>query len=163
MFVEAAKRSGKPARLILAPSLDPRSRDEVLSAGLPVVEAPDGAAPLLNAFDVALVASGTAALESAAMGVPPVIAYAMHPVSYAIARRVVNVEHFGLPNILLERTGHTAVFPERLQDEATPATLATAILEIGERHREACRHVRSALGPPGFAERAAALIAKVVR
>lgn len=163
VFVEAAQRSGLPARMILAPSLDEATRERVLSAGLPVLEARDGAAPLLSSFSVALVASGTAALEAAAMGTPPVIAYAMHPLSFAIARRVVKIDHVGLPNVLLGRSGHAAVFPERLQQHATAELLARDILEIGEHHRAACTTVRSLLGPPGFSERAAALVERLVR
>lgn len=163
VFVEAARRTGLPASLVLAPSLDEASRAQVLAAGLPVIEAPDGASPVLAGFEVALVASGTAALESAAMGTPPVIAYAMHPVSWAIAKRVVDVRHVGLPNVLLDRSGHAAAFPELLQDEATPASLAAAILAVGPAQHEACRVVRESLGPPGFAERAAALVERLFR
>lgn len=162
-FVDAAKRTGKPARILLAPSLDEGTRARILAGGLPVTEAPEGAAPLLPSFDVSLVASGTAALESAAMGVPPVIAYSMHPVSYAIARRVVRVEHFGLPNLLLERSGYAPVFPELLQDDVNAESLAAAVLDIGERHREACKTVRALLGEPGFARRAAELVHGLMR
>jgi len=163
MFVEAARCTGLNARLLVAPSLDAATRERILGAGLPVLEAPDGAAPLLSSFDVALVASGTAALEAAVMGVPPVIAYALHPLTYAIARRVVNVAHVGLPNVLLSRAGHAPIFPERLQDDATPASLAASILQIDARHREACRTVRALLGEPGFAVRAAALVEGLAR
>ncbi len=162
VFVEAAQRAGMPASLVLAPSLDDASRARVLAAGLPVIEASEGAAPVLQRFEVALVASGTAALEAAAMGTPPVIAYAMHPVSFAIARRLVKVTHVGLPNVLLERAGHVPAFPERLQDEASAGTLAAALLGLGEPQRAACATVRDLLGPPGFAVRAAAAIERLV-
>src|SRR5205823_1480427 len=88
VFVEAARRVGGVSRLVVAPSLDAPTRAQLASIArdVPLVDAPPdlGAAALLPAFDVALVASGTASLECALAGVPPVVAYRMHPVTAAI-------------------------------------------------------------------------------
>lgn len=71
----------------------------------------------------ALVKSGTGTLEAALRGVPMVIAYRTHPFSYRIARRLVGVEHIGLVNLVAEKR----VFPELIQDAATPEALANAL------------------------------------
>ncbi|RMX06006.1 lipid-A-disaccharide synthase [Corticibacter populi] len=78
----------------------------------------------LQACDVTLIASGTATLEAALFKKPMVISYAMHPWSYRLMRRKQLQPWVGLPNILLRE----AVVPELLQDAATPAALAGAVL-----------------------------------
>ncbi|RMF96649.1 MAG: lipid-A-disaccharide synthase [Gammaproteobacteria bacterium] len=81
---------------------------------------------VLAACDVALVASGTATLEAMLVNRPMVVAYALAPVTYQLARwlRLVRVEHFSLPNLLAGR----ALVPERLQDEVHPDRLAADLL-----------------------------------
>jgi lipid-A-disaccharide synthase len=95
-----------------------------LAAGIPVRDLP-ATTPLaasLAAFDAAIAASGTATLECALAGVPPVIAYRVDPLSAALFRRLATTPRVGLPNVLLGRD----VFPELLQEAATPEALAAA-------------------------------------
>ena len=80
----------------------------------------------MAAADVVLAASGTATLEAALLGRPMVIAYRMPRVSWWIMQGLRQVAHVGLPNILADER----VVPELLQDEATPANLAGAVLEL---------------------------------
>jgi len=82
----------------------------------------------LGAADVSLVASGTATLEAALIKRPMVITYKAARSSYWIARRLVRLPYVGLPNILAGRF----VVPEILQDEATPETLANAMVKLYE-------------------------------
>ncbi|RLJ65115.1 lipid-A-disaccharide synthase [Sulfurisoma sediminicola] len=77
----------------------------------------------LAAADVALVASGTATLETALMGTPMVIAYRMSPWSWRLLRHMGYQPWVGLPNILAGRF----VVPEFLQDDATADNLAQAL------------------------------------
>lgn len=78
----------------------------------------------LAACDVTLIASGTATLEAALFKRPMVIAYNMHPVSWWIMRGKKMQPWVGLPNILCREF----VVPELLQERATPAALAQAVL-----------------------------------
>jgi lipid-A-disaccharide synthase len=80
----------------------------------------------LAAADVALVASGTAALEAALFKTPMVIAYKQSPITWAIMRRLLYLPYVGLPNIL---AGEKLV-PELLQDAATPAALSAALVDL---------------------------------
>jgi len=57
----------------------------------------------LAAADAALCKSGTATIEAAVAGTPMVIAYQLHPVTFAIARRLVRVPFIGLPNLVAGR------------------------------------------------------------
>lgn len=78
----------------------------------------------LAACDVALVASGTATLETALFKRPMVICYAMHALSWQLMKRMKLQPWVGLPNILL----HETVVPELIQAHATPEKLAQATL-----------------------------------
>ena len=80
----------------------------------------------LAAADMALVASGTATLETALFKTPMVIAYRQSAISWALMRSMLYLPYVGMPNIL---AGERLV-PELLQDEATPAGLAAALLAL---------------------------------
>ena len=80
----------------------------------------------LAAADLALVASGTATLEAALFKTPMVIAYRQSPLTWALMKPMLYLPYVGMPNIL---AGERLV-PELLQDEATPANLAGALLTL---------------------------------
>jgi lipid-A-disaccharide synthase len=84
----------------------------------------------LAACDVALVASGTATLETMLINRPMVVAYRLAPATYALARhlRIVKAPFFALPNLL---AGERLV-AEYLQGEASPARLAASLIELIE-------------------------------
>src|SRR5262249_28594868 len=106
------------------------------------------------AADAALVASGTATLETALLGRPMVIMYRVAPLTFALARLLVRVEHIGMPNIILGRD----VFPELLQRDVTSAKLVAAVRDVTPRRAAltaALSELRGKLGEPGAAERAA--------
>ncbi len=161
-----AKRPGAYAAVIVAPGLSPEARAACLraarSAGLPAIDGdPDhGAAPLLPAFDVSLVASGTASLEAALAGASPVVTYRLGSLSYAVARCLVKVPHIALPNVLLGRRA----YPEVLQDDLTPERLTREATRLLERRDEAVTEaaaLRALLRSPSphpFGARVAALV-----
>src|SRR5207237_1627993 len=80
----------------------------------------------LAASDLVLVASGTATLEAALFKRPMVIAYRQSPITWTLMRSMLYLPYVGMPNIL---AGERLV-PELLQDEATPAALAAALLAL---------------------------------
>jgi lipid-A-disaccharide synthase len=90
---------------------------------------------LLQHAHAALTKSGTSTLECALALTPMVIAYRMNPFTYRIARQLVDVEHIGLVNLIAGKR----VAPEFVQDAATPAALAAALLPLLQDgpHREA--------------------------
>ena len=68
--------------------------------------------------------------ETALLRRPMVIAYNMAPLSWAMMRRMKYQPWVGLPNVLCGEF----VVPEFLQDEAVPATLAQALLNLLDDH-----------------------------
>lgn len=76
------------------------------------------------ACDVALVASGTATLETALFKRPMVIAYKMQWLSWRMANGQRLLPWVGLPNILC----NDSLVPEFLQEQVQPEALAQAVL-----------------------------------
>ena len=134
-FLEAARiiSEGRPDTHFLLPVVSRETRDraeaalrELSGEPLNVTILSGHAHNAMAAADLVLAASGTATLEAALLGRPLVIAYRMPRVSWWIMKRLGRVAHVGLPNIL---AGERLV-PELLQDDATPANLARAALEL---------------------------------
>ena len=82
------------------------------------------------AADIVLLASGTAALESAILCRPTIAAYRLSPVTVGILRTfgMMKVDKFTMPNHLTE----TPLVPEFMQNDATPKALASAVSELLE-------------------------------
>ncbi len=125
----AARLSARlPALRFAAPMASPQLAEmfrEIVAREAPACEFRlfDGRArDVLAASDVVLVASGTATLEAMLVNRPMVVAYALAPASFQLARwlRLVRIEHFSLPNLLAGR----ALVPERLQQAVRAEILA---------------------------------------
>lgn len=106
--------------------------------------------------DAALVASGTATLETALLGTPFAIVYKLNALTYQMAKRIVKVPHFGLANVVARRE----VAPELLQGEVNPERLGVELTRLldpdtARRVRAELGEVRGHLGEPGAAGRVA--------
>jgi lipid-A-disaccharide synthase len=146
--------------LPLAETLDEAYVAEVIqSSSVPVRIVRHQTLEAIGCSDIVIVASGTATLETALLGKPMVIVYKVSAISYHIGKRIVQVEHIGLANIIAGRT----IIPELIQDDANPERIATEVLHIlhdeGRMHRmkQDLEEVRRKLGEPGAADRAAGL------
>ncbi|MGI8639873.1 MAG: lipid-A-disaccharide synthase [Pyrinomonadaceae bacterium] len=113
----------------------------------------------LNASDVAAVTSGTATLETAIIGTPMTIVYKSSPLNYKLLRPLINVEHFGLINLIAQER----LAKELIQDDFTGETLAEELFHLLEPEtnkimRERLRGVVETLGHGGASKRAATAI-----
>lgn len=107
--------------------------------------------------DAALVASGTATLETALLGTPFAIVYKLNALTAFAAKRLVKLPKVGLANIVAGRE----VAPELLQDEVNPGKLSSVLGQLldpeeAARRRALLATVRPHLGEPGAADRVAA-------
>ena len=155
-----AKRPGLKVVLSVAPTIGLRD-DEV-----PVPLIRSASFDVLRAADVALCKSGTTTLEAAVAGTPCAIVYRTSPISYAIAKRLVRIEHIGLLNIVAGRM----VAPEFVQDAFQPAAVAAALEPLfdhasPERQRmiAGLAEVRAKLGTPGASMRVAEIAAGMLQ
>lgn len=136
--------------------LDPSS-----IGGITVV---DDSRALLRHARAALVKSGTTTLEAALEGVPFIVAYRTHPWTFALARRLVRVEHIALANLV----AGARVVPELLQDAVTPGQLSDALRPLLDDTPErdavlsGLGRVQARLGSPGAARRVAELAAEIL-
>jgi len=112
---------------------------------------------ILRACATGAVASGTASLEAATVGLPMVVVYRVRQLSYTIGRALVRVDHIALPNLVAGRR----VVPELVQRACTPEAVADQLAEFldcpetAAAVREGLVEVRRQLGSPGVFERAA--------
>jgi len=113
---------------------------------------------------LALVASGTATLETALLGTPLVVFYRLSPWTYRLGRRLVRLKHVSLVNLIAERH----LVPELIQADFTPDNLllwADRLLPDGDPRSTMLAgldDVRARCGDPGAIARAAAEVASVL-
>ena len=136
----------------------------VKAAGLDVTLTEGHTYDIMSVADLAIATSGTVTLEAALCGLGCPILYKSSPVSFWIAKRVVEIPHIGLPNIVAGRL----IEPELLQDECKPEKIAAMVLELleTERYRQLqqdLHEVREKLGKPGAVKRVAELVLRMAR
>lgn len=115
---------GLQAILAQAPTLDKVVYDSFLPKDDSVVVVQNKTYDAMKHVDVALVASGTATLETALIGTPMIILYKMAPISYWIGRMLVRLKNIGLANIVAGKT----VVPELIQNQASPEKIVPKVL-----------------------------------
>ncbi len=115
---------------------------------------------LLQIASAALVTSGTATLETGLFGVPQVVCYKGSPISYRIARWVVNVNYISLVNLILDRP----LLTELIQGDCTPDRLCEElqnILQYPQKQLKGYAELRERLGSSGASDKAAEVILRV--
>ena len=136
----------------------------IKAAGLDVTLTEGHNYDVMSVADLAIATSGTVTLEAALCGLGCQILYKSSPVSFWIAKRVVEIPHIGLPNIVAGRL----IEPELLQDECKPEKIAATVLELlePEHHRQLQQdllEVRKKLGKPGAVKRVAELVLRMAQ
>jgi len=117
---------------IATPALRSAIEEQVNAAGLAdrFVLLDGDSQRAMIAADVVLLASGTAALESALLTKPTVAAYRVSMLSYVAFKLMSakNMIHFTLPNLLIEKP----LVPEFMQDAAVPDAIADEVIDLLE-------------------------------
>ena len=78
---------------------------------------------ILSKASAAVVASGTATLETALFHVPQVVVYKGNKISIAIARMVVKIKFISLVNLIMDR----AIVKELIQEDCNPQNIAAEL------------------------------------
>ena len=80
---------------------------------------------VMLAADAVLLASGTVTLEAMLLKRPMVVAYRVSFMNYLIAKALINVNYFSLPNLIAGKR----LIPEFFQKQAVPEIMGPALLE----------------------------------
>jgi lipid-A-disaccharide synthase len=143
MLVDQARRIGVPSSL------------ELRSGGL---------AESLSQAELAIASTGTVTMECAFFGVPTVTLYKTSWSTYQIGKRLIKIKSLTMPNVLAGEE----VFPEFIQDAATPENISRAAIELLrfasrlEKLQAKLGEIVASLGGPGASRRAAEAIVKIL-
>ena len=101
--------------------------DPLLAASnVPVRRVHERSYDVLACCDAALVASGTATLETALMGVPMAVVYKVSPLTYTLLKPLIRIPDIALVNIVAERR----IVQEFVQNAAEPQAIALEMQRI---------------------------------
>lgn len=141
--------------LAAAPHLRADALQEATRIGVIVKE---GATPdVLSAARVAVVASGTATVETALTLTPMVVVYRLSALTYTLGKPLLSVSNYAMVNLIAGRV----VVPELIQGDFTPSRVTEETLRVldeGASRTEMLRNleeVREKLGRGGATRRAA--------
>ena len=110
----------------------------------------------------AIVASGTATLETALFNVPQVVVYKGNPVTIGIARLLIKIKFISLVNLIMDRL----VVKELIQGDYNQTNVKTELDNLlhNKTYRDAMlknyNELDERMGQPGASAKAAALIIK---
>ena len=152
---------------MIAPNRDPKEAQQIISQreadSLPgtlcVIHHETREA--LAASDAAAIASGTATLEAALLGTPMVIVYKESAINWHLLGRLIQVDNYGLVNLVAGREVVTELMQNELNGEQLARELL-ALLEPGRNQtvRNELQDVSAKLGEQGASHRAAESILK---
>ena len=124
---------------VASPKLRPRWEQQLAEAGVADrFRLIDGdSIEVMSAADLVLLASGTAALESALLCKPTVAAYGIGKLSGALARMIgLKTKYFTIPNLIADEL----LIPEFIQEDVKASALAQAVWDLLE-DPERCREI----------------------
>ncbi|MEW6609598.1 MAG: lipid-A-disaccharide synthase [bacterium] len=159
--VEKIQRHFPDAQFILplAPTL---SKEDILKFKLRNTKiVSNNTYEVMNISDLLIVASGTATLEAALIGVPMIIVYKLNWLTWQLGKILVSTGGFiGLPNIVAGKE----IVPELLQNKAEPELISQYAIELLENEDKRgkmiteLKQVKERLGGSGATIRAAKTI-----
>jgi len=116
--------------------------------------------PLMKYSFAAIVASGTATLETGYFATPMIVLYRVSPLTYHIGKFLVKIKNIAMANIVLQQN----IVPELIQSNVRKELIASHLkkyLTDETYYREvktSLQKIPRILGPPGAADRAAGMI-----
>jgi lipid-A-disaccharide synthase len=147
----------------LASGLDRKLLEDIIGSR-PIVIVTNDTYNAVRYARAAIVASGTATLETALLGTPEVIVYRISQATWLLGKVLLKVRLFGIVNIILGEE----VVPELFQEKMTPNAVSTAAIRlmddvwIQSRIRGNYEKLRRQLGSGNVAERVVDAVAKLI-
>lgn len=151
-------REARPELLFVlaaAPHLRANALDKASALGVIVREG--STREILSSARVAIVASGTATVETGLTLTPMVVVYRLSGLTYALGKPLVQITNYAMVNLIAGRR----VVPELIQQDFTPARVAEETLRVLDdgparsRMLQDLAEVRTKLGDGGATRRAA--------
>jgi lipid-A-disaccharide synthase len=172
LIMEACEKLSREAQtrgpiqfvLAAAPAMGPDLFAPYTRPGVAVTRVEGATYDALAAADCAIVASGTATVESALIGTPMVVVYRVSPTSAFVLRRMVRSPFIAMVNLIAGRR----VVPELIQDQFTSAAVEEEVRKLLEsptardEMKAGLAEVRKKLGTGGAIERAADIFARML-
>jgi lipid-A-disaccharide synthase len=144
--------------LPLAPTIEKTLVERMVSSrGLKVTIVRDNTYNAINMCECAMVASGTATLETALLGVPMAIIYRTNFLTYILTKNLIKLPFIGLVNIVAGK----GLVTEFLQHKAIPEDIADYMArllsdkELAGYLKDEFLVIKNMLGKPGASMRAA--------
>lgn len=159
-----ASLPGVVARMVL-PHASLIEQSKVFGLPADLVVQCGGLAEAMRQSTLAIACTGTVTLECAWFRLPTVALYKTSWSTYQLGKRIVKVKYLAMPNLLADEP----VFPEFIQNDATPERIAGASLDLlRDPSRRAAIKSRLAaiaqgLGVPGANVRAAQAICRLLK
>jgi lipid-A-disaccharide synthase len=159
-------KSNKPDTqfvLPIASGLDPKLVESVIQSR-PITIVTNDTYNAIRYARAAIVASGTATLETALLGTPEVIVYRISQASWYVGKLLLKVRFYGIVNIILGEE----VVPELFQERMTPEEVCKTTLRlmddvwIQSRIRGKYEQLRRQLGSGSVANRVVEAVAKLI-
>lgn len=169
IILEACKRlvENRSLQIVLAaaPGLGAKSFNANKSPDTPVTIVESATYDALAAADCAIVSSGTATVEAALLGTPMVVVYRVSGITALIARPMISTRLFAMVNLIVGRTAIPELIQEKFTAEALRAEVSGLLNspEAREQQKRDLAQVRDKLGRGGAIERAADVIAEMLR
>ena len=119
---------------------------------------------LLESAHCALVTSGTATLETALFKVPEVVCYKGSPISYQIAKRVIDIKYISLVNLILDRELVTELIQNDFNEKKLKKELHLILSgEKREKILQGYNELESKLGGTGASALTASMMLKTIQ
>jgi len=151
--------------LPVAESLDfDEVRRKASSSPVHVAVVPEQFLESVRASDAAVIASGTASLQTGLALKPFVIVYRVSPLTYMIARLLAETKYIGMVNVLADKE----IVPELLQNEFTVSSITDHAVRLLQDDAYRAKMIsqlkttRTKLGEPGAYDKAARCIEKTL-
>jgi lipid-A-disaccharide synthase len=161
----AAQVPGVQFLLARAPGLADRLLAPLAASAVSIAAVEGCSDDVLASAHAVITASGTATVQAAIHECPMVIVYRVAPLSWAIGRRFVHVDTFGMVNLV----AGSRVAVELIQDGFTADAVATETVRLltdnaaRMRMMASLRDVKARLGGHGASRRAAEAVLEVAR